>query len=60
MKIVQRLLALAGIGVVAWACLTSWGAVVHGHPLYAVLLVNILHVKIMLSLKRFACPLATF
>ncbi len=38
MRIVQRLLALAGIGVVVWACVTSWGAVVHGHPLYAVLL----------------------
>jgi hypothetical protein len=37
-RIVQRLLALAGIGVVVWACVTSWGAVVHGHPLYAVLL----------------------
>jgi hypothetical protein len=38
MRIVTRLLALAGIGVVVWACVTSWGAVVHGHPLYAVLL----------------------
>lgn len=38
MRVVQRLLALAGIGVVAWAIITSWGAVVHGHPLYAVLL----------------------
>jgi hypothetical protein len=24
--------------VVVWACTTSWGAIVHGHPLYAVLL----------------------
>ncbi|MFI2488666.1 alpha/beta hydrolase [Promicromonospora kroppenstedtii] len=33
-----RVVGAAGIGVVAWACLTAWGAVVHGHPLYAVLL----------------------
>ena len=33
-----RVVAAAGIVVVAWACLTAWGAVVHGHPLYAVLL----------------------
>lgn len=33
-----RVVAAAGIGVVAWACLTAWGAVVHGHPAYAVLL----------------------
>lgn len=38
-RIVQRLLALAGIAVVIWVCVTAWGAVVHGHPLYAVLLV---------------------
>jgi hypothetical protein len=38
MRLVERLLALAGIGVVVWACVTSWGAVVHGHPLYAALL----------------------
>jgi hypothetical protein len=31
-----RTVACAGIVVVAWACLTSWGAVVHGHPAYAV------------------------
>ena len=34
-----RIVALAGLVVVAWACLSSWGAVVHGHPAYAVLLV---------------------
>ncbi|MGI5186570.1 alpha/beta hydrolase [Promicromonospora sp. CA-289599] len=33
-----RAVAAAGIVVVAWACLTAWGAVVHGHPAYAVLL----------------------
>ncbi len=34
-----RVVAAAGIVVVAWACLSSWGAVVHGHPTYAVFLV---------------------
>lgn len=31
-------LAGAGIVVVLWACLTAWGAVVHGHPAYAIAL----------------------
>ncbi|MEG3616415.1 alpha/beta hydrolase [Isoptericola haloaureus] len=35
---VVRAVAAAGIAVVAWALLTGWGAVVHGHPVYAVLL----------------------
>ena len=35
---VVRVIATAGILVVAWACLTGWGAIVHGYPLYAVLL----------------------
>ncbi|MEQ6903335.1 alpha/beta hydrolase [Nocardioides sp. YIM 152588] len=30
--------AAVGLLVVAWACLTGWGGVVHGHPAYAVLL----------------------
>ncbi|MEV0890457.1 alpha/beta hydrolase [Promicromonospora sp. NPDC050262] len=33
-----RAVAAAGLLVVLWACLTAWGAVVHGHPAYAVLL----------------------
>jgi hypothetical protein len=31
-------LGIAGLVVVAWACLTEWGGIVHGHPAYAVLL----------------------
>ncbi|MFC7876572.1 alpha/beta hydrolase [Isoptericola sp. NPDC057391] len=31
--------AAAAVLVVGWACATAWGAVVHGHPAYAVLLV---------------------
>lgn len=30
--------AIAGLAVVAWALLTSWGGVVHSHPAYLVLL----------------------
>jgi len=30
--------AAAAVLVVVWACATAWGAVVHGHPAYAVLL----------------------
>jgi hypothetical protein len=33
-----RVIAFAALAVVAWACLSGWGAVVHGHPAYAVLL----------------------
>lgn len=29
-------LGIAGLAVVAWACLTGWGGIVHGHPAYAV------------------------
>ena len=36
---IVRVVAAAGVLVVAWAYLTGWGAIVHGHPLYAVLLV---------------------
>lgn len=53
MRVVQRLLALAGIGVVAWAAATSWGAVVHGHPLYAVLLALTLVVSIGAAVLSF-------
>ncbi|MFC4613142.1 alpha/beta hydrolase [Cellulomonas algicola] len=35
---VVRAVAAAGLVVVVWACVTAWGAVVHGHPAYAVLL----------------------
>ncbi|MDZ8171570.1 alpha/beta hydrolase [Microbacterium xanthum] len=30
--------AVVALGAVAWACLTAWEAIVHGHPAYAVLL----------------------
>lgn len=34
----ERVVTAAALAVVAWAVLTAWGAVVHGHPAYAVLL----------------------
>ncbi len=34
----SRVVAALGLAVVAWACLTAWPAIVHGHPAYAVLL----------------------
>jgi hypothetical protein len=33
-----RVVSIMALGVVVWACGTSWGAVVHGNPAYAVLL----------------------
>lgn len=35
---IERAVAVAALAVVAWAAFTAWGAVVHGHPAYAVLL----------------------
>ncbi|WES64180.1 alpha/beta hydrolase [Microbacter sp. GSS18] len=35
---IARLVAVVAVGVVAWALITSWGAVVYGHPAYLVLL----------------------
>ena len=39
MRILLRVLAAAALLVVAWVLATAWGAVVHGHPAYVVLLV---------------------
>ena len=38
MRLALRLVAVAGLLVVGWALLTSWGGVVHGHPAYLMLL----------------------
>lgn len=38
MTLLSRLLAIAGLVLVGWALVTQWGAVVHGHPAYALLL----------------------
>ena len=38
MKWIVRVVAVLGLAVVGWACVTAWPAIIHGHPLYAVLL----------------------
>lgn len=38
LRVTTLAVAAAAVLVVAWACATAWGAVVHGHPAYAVLL----------------------
>lgn len=35
---VSRLVAVAALGVVAWALITSWGGIVRGHPAYLIVL----------------------
>ncbi len=52
-----RLTAAAGVLVVAWALATGWGAVVHGHPAYAVLLaVTLVGSLVILGRSRRARP----
>lgn len=48
---VVRAVAAAGVLVVVWACLTGWGAIVHGHPLYAVLLAVTLLLSAVVGLR---------
>ena len=42
-----RVIALAGLAVVAWALITAWGAVVHGNPAYLILLAGTAIVSIV-------------
>lgn len=39
MRWVLRGVGVLGLLVVAWCCVTAWPAIIHGHPLYGVLLV---------------------
>jgi hypothetical protein len=48
---VTRVVAAAGVLVVLWVCVTAWPVVVHGHPLYAVLLVITLLVSLVVGLS---------
>jgi len=48
---VTRAVAGAGVLVVLWVCVTAWPVVVHGHPLYAVLLVVTLAVSLVVGLS---------
>ncbi|MCA0329898.1 MAG: alpha/beta hydrolase [Actinobacteria bacterium] len=52
---IGRALSVAALAVVAWACLTSWGAVVHGSPAYAAMLV-VTVVLAVVSLVRLGRP----
>jgi dienelactone hydrolase len=58
MSWVVRGLAVLGLAVVAWALLTQWPAVWHGHPAYAVLLgLTVLGATWALWLHRRARPM---
>ena len=48
---VTRVVAAAGVLVVLWVLVTAWPVVVHGHPLYAVLLAITLAVSIGVGLS---------
>jgi hypothetical protein len=48
---VTRAVSTAGVLVVLWVCVTAWPVVVHGHPLYAVLLVITLAVSLVVGLS---------
>jgi pimeloyl-ACP methyl ester carboxylesterase len=52
---IGRALSVAALAVVAWACLTSWGAVVHGSPVYAAMLMLTVILAVV-SLVRLARP----
>jgi pimeloyl-ACP methyl ester carboxylesterase len=54
MKWVSRIVALAGVSVVAWCCLTAWPAIVHGNPAYAILLGATLAGSILIGLRSLA------
>jgi hypothetical protein len=48
---ITRGVAAAGVLVVVWVCFTAWPVVVHGHPLYAVLLGITLAVSLVVGLS---------
>jgi pimeloyl-ACP methyl ester carboxylesterase len=52
----SRVVAAAALAVVAWACLTAWPAIVHGHPAYAVLLVLTVVVAVISLVRSFGEP----
>jgi hypothetical protein len=57
MKWAKTGIAILGVVVVLWSCITAWPAIVHGHPLYAILLALTLLVC-GLMLWRFRRPRA--
>jgi len=46
-----RGVCIAGVLVVLWVCLTAWPVVVHGHPLYGVLLAITLALSVLVGLS---------
>ncbi len=52
MKVLARVLSALGLITVAW-CLLAWPAVVHGHPLYLVLLSATVVVSVVVALMSF-------
>lgn len=53
MKWVVRAVAALAVIAVAWCCATAWPAIVHGHPLYAVLLALTLIVALLVIWQSF-------
>jgi hypothetical protein len=52
-KWVARIISALAVLVVLWACLTAWPAIVHGYPLYAVLLAGTALVGIVVLVRSF-------
>jgi predicted alpha/beta-hydrolase family hydrolase len=50
---VLRGIGALGLLVVGWCCVTAWPAIVHGHPLYGVLLVLTIGLSVFAILKSF-------
>ena len=46
-----RAVSAAGVAVCVWAAITGWGAIVHGYPLYAILLAATLVVALAIGLR---------
>lgn len=53
MRWVVRAVAALAVIAVAWCCLTAWPAIVHGHPLYAILLALTLIVALLVIAQSF-------
>ena len=51
MKWALRVVSVSGILVVAWCCLTGWPAIVHGHPLYGILLALTLAISVIVGVR---------
>ena len=50
---VLRVIGALGLLVVAWCCVTAWPAIVHGHPLYAILIILTVGLSVFAIVKSF-------